>query len=208
MLTLQVEERGGGATDDIRRRGFVPAVLYGRKEVATAIAVDARQLERVWKEAGHTSVVKLKGAGEEKETLIKDVQIHPVSGRLVHADFYALEKGKKVQISVPLAFTGEAPAEKAGHIIVKALHEIEIEVAPADLPHTLSVDLTKLVEVGDHILASDIQLPHSAALKTAGDDIIASVTAAVEEKEPAPAAEVAAEAAPGSGASEEAPSKE
>lgn len=197
MLTLAVEERGKGETDDIRRRGFVPAVLYGRKETSAAIAVDARQLERVWKEAGHTSVVKLTGAGGEKDTLIKDVQVHPVSGRLVHADFYALEKGKKVTLKVPLEFKGDSPAEKAGHIIVKALHEIEIEVAPADLPHKLEVNISTLANVGDHMLVSNIPLPPSAVLKTNGDEIVASVTAVVEEKEvtpfvEAPATEVAA----------------
>ena len=90
---------------------------------------------------GHTSVVKLTGAGSEKDTLIKEVQVHPVSGRLVHADFYALEKGKKVTLKVPLEFKGDAPAEKLGHIIVKPLHEVEIEVAPVDLPHKLEVDI-------------------------------------------------------------------
>ncbi len=195
MLTLEVQERGLGASADVRRRGFVPAVVYGHKEPSASISVDERQLERVWKEAGRTSVVKLHGSGEDKETLIKEVQIHPVSGRFIHADFYALEKGKKIQISVPLSFVGEAPAEKAGFIIVKALHSVEIEVTPADLPHALDVDLTKLESVGDHILASDIKLPGSATLKISGEEIVASVTAAVEEKEPVPVAEVAVPAA-------------
>jgi large subunit ribosomal protein L25 len=188
MLTLEVKERGKGKADDLRRRGFVPAVVYGHKEESASIAVDARQLERVWKEAGHTSVVTLKGAGPEKDTLLKEVQVHPVSGRIVHVDFYALEKGKKIQISVPLAFVGEAPAEKAGHILVKALHEIEIEVAPQDLPHALDVHLENLQNVGDHISASQIPLPQSAVLITEGDETVVSVTAFVEEKEREPAA--------------------
>ncbi len=91
MLGLEVKPRSeGDSAQTIRARGFVPAVVYGRMEKATSIAIDERQLERIWKEAGHTAVVTLKGAGEAKETLIKDVQLHPVSGRLVHADFYAL----------------------------------------------------------------------------------------------------------------------
>ena len=156
MITLEVQERGKREADDVRQGDFVPAVLYGRTEAATSLSIDERKLEKVWKEAGHTSVVVLEGAGEKKETLIKEVQVHPVTGRLVHADFYALEKGKKVKISVPLSFVGEAPAEKAGHIVVKALHQIEIEVAPQDLPHSLPVDISKLANVGDHILASHI----------------------------------------------------
>src|SRR3989344_1715300 len=147
MLTLEVKEREAGhSADTLRQGGFVRAVVYGAKEAAKSLAVEAGKLARAWKEAGHTSLVRLSGIGEEKDTLIKDIQIHPVTGNIVHADFYALEKGKKVQLSIPLEFVGEAPAEKAGHILVKALHQIEIEVAPHELPHNLPVDISVLKE--------------------------------------------------------------
>jgi large subunit ribosomal protein L25 len=205
MLTLAVQSRGADdSLDGLRKNGLIPAVFYGPKEASTPISINGRELEQVWKQAGYTSVVTLSGVGESKDTLIHDVQMHPVSGSVLHADFYVLEKGKKVKIAVPLEFVGQAPAEKAGHIIVKALHEIEIEVAPAELPHKLEVDLSKLESVGDHILASDIALPPSAALITQGDEIVASVTEFKEEKEQAPAAAPAEAAAPGA----EAPASE
>ncbi|HEY4516638.1 MAG TPA: 50S ribosomal protein L25 [Candidatus Paceibacterota bacterium] len=183
MLTLEVKPRGTAeSAQTIRAQGSVPAVLYGPKEASTAIAIDARTLEHAWKQAGETTIVTLKGAGADKDTLIRDVQVHPVTGRLLHADFYVLEKGKKIEIAVPLAFTGEAPAEKQGHIISKALHEIEIEVVPAELPHNLPVDISRLENVGDHITASQIPLPPSATLLTHGDETVVSVTAFVEEK--------------------------
>src|SRR3990167_2384869 len=139
-LVLEVKSRDAkDSADALRKHGVVPAVFYGPKEGATPIAVDARKLERVWKEAGETTIVTLKGMGEDKDTLIHDVQFHPVNGNLLHADFYVLEKGKKITIKVPLEFEGVAPAEKAGHILIKALHEVEIEVAPAELPHHLAV---------------------------------------------------------------------
>jgi large subunit ribosomal protein L25 len=190
MLALEVTARDEKeSAQTLRTKGAVPAVFYGPKQESTAIAVDARKLEHVWKEAGETTIVTLKGMGEDKDTLIHDAQFHPVTGKLLHADFYVLEKGKKITISVPLEWEGHAPAEKAGHIIVKALHEIEIEVAPAELPHHLSVDLGKLEQVGDHITASQITLPGSASLITSGEEIVASVTEFKEEKEeitPAP----------------------
>ena len=182
MLALEVKPRGKESAETVRAGGEVPAVFYGPKEASTAIIIDARKLAHVWKEAGETTIVTLKGVGEDKDTLIHDVQFHPVTSSLLHADFYVLEKGKKITIKVPLEFTGVAPAEKAGHIIVKALHEVEIEVAPAELPHHLAVDLTKLVTVGDHITASQIELPSSAALLTHGEEIVASVTEFKEEK--------------------------
>ncbi|OGG51073.1 hypothetical protein A3C18_03675 [Candidatus Kaiserbacteria bacterium RIFCSPHIGHO2_02_FULL_54_11b] len=182
MLALEVKSREADeSADTLRKNGSVPAVFYGPKEAATPISVDARKLAHVWREAGETTIVTLKGLGEDKDTLIHDAQFHPVNGQLLHADFYVLEKGKKIKINVPLEFEGVAPAEKAGHIVVKALHEIEIEVAPAELPHHLTVDLMKLQGVGDHIIASEIPLPPSATLLSNADEVVASVTEFKEE---------------------------
>lgn len=209
MLTLAVKARAtGGTPQEIRQSGSVPAVFYGPKEDSTPIEIDARVLEQIWKQAGQTSVVTLQGVGDPKETLIHDVQVHPVSGRMLHADFYVLEKGKKVKLEVPLEFVGHAPAEKAGHIVVKALHQIEIEVVPAELPHALSIDLSRLQNVGDHITAAQIPLPPSAVLITRGDEIVASVTEFKEEKVQAPVAAVAPEAAAAPEVAPESPAAE
>jgi large subunit ribosomal protein L25 len=183
MLELVIKARDSKeSSEDLRAQGVMPAVLYGPKEGATAISIDTRTFERLFKEAGETTIVKLTGVGEDKETLIHDVQFHPVTDRALHADFYVIEKGKKVTLNIPLEFVGSAPAEKLGHIVVKALHEVEIEVAPSELPQQLEVDISKLENVGDHITASQIPLPKSAELKTSPDEIVASITAFVEEK--------------------------
>lgn len=194
MLTLAVQERK--TTDsaaNLRAKGLVPAVFYGPKQDSTSVSIDSRKLASVWKEAGETTLVKLSGLGEDVDTLIHDVQVHPVTGELLHADFYVLEKGKKVSITVPLEFVGSAPAEKLGGIVVKALHEVEIEVAAAELPHHLDVDLAALANIGDHLTAKDIKLPASAELKTDADEILVSVVEFKEEKEEVPGAVVPAE---------------
>jgi large subunit ribosomal protein L25 len=160
----------------------MPAVFYGPKEDATPITVDQRVFERLFKEAGETTLVKLKGIGEDKDTLIHDVQFHPVTDKPLHADFLVLEKGKKVTLNIPLEFVGSAPAEKLGHIVTKVLHEVEIEVAAHEIPQHLEVDISKLENVGDHITAAEIKLPASAELKTNPEEILVSITAFVEEK--------------------------
>ena len=195
ILTVQTRDTKTSA-DEVRSTGMVPAVLYGPKEAPTAVSINAKEFDRVFRAAGETTIIILKGLGEDKETLIKDVQFHPVTDMPLHADFYVIEKGKKVTVSIPLEFVGNSPAEKAGHILVKAVHEVEIEVAPAELPQHLEVDVSKLENVGDHVLAKDIKLPTSAELQIDADEIIVSVTEFVEEKAPAPAAEAAAPAAP------------
>lgn len=185
MLELEIKARDSKESNEsLRSSGRIPAVLYGPKEDSTPIAIDSKVFGKLFKEAGATSIIKLKGVGEDKETLVHDVQWHPVTDVPLHADFYVIEKGKKIEINIPLEFVGEAPAEKAGHIIVKALHEVEIEVSPSELPQHLEVDISKLENVGDHITAKEIKLPPSAELKTDPDEIVVSVTAFVEEKEP------------------------
>lgn len=204
MLELEIKQRDSKeSAETLRAQGVLPAVIYGPKEEATAITVNQKEFERLFKQAGETTIIKLKGVGEEKDSLVHDIQRHPVTDTVLHADFYVLEKGKKVTLNIPLEFVGDAPAEKQGHILTKVLHEVEIEVAPAELPQHLEVDISKLENVGDHVLASDIKLPKSAELRINPEEIVVSVTAFVEEKEPAPAAE----AAPAEGAAAAAPAE-
>lgn len=195
----------------------MPAVFYGPKEDATPISIDQRTFERLFKTAGETTLIKLKGIGDDKDTLIHDVQFHPVTDKPLHADFLVLEKGKKITLNIPLEFVGAAPAEKAGHIVTKVVHEVEIEVAPHEIPQHLEVDISKLENVGDHMTAQEIKLPASAELKTDPEEILVSITAFVEEKpletevklaevgEPAAEGEATAE---GAAPAAEAPKKE
>jgi large subunit ribosomal protein L25 len=198
MLELEIKPRDSKeSAETLRAKGVLPAVIYGPKEESAAITVEQKTFERLFKQAGETTIIKLKGLGEEKDSLVHDIQRHPVTDTILHADFYVLEKGKKLTLNIPLEFVGEAPAEKLGHIVTKVVHEVEIEVAPAELPQHLEVDISKLENVGDHILASDIKLPASAELKINPEEVIVSVSAFVEEKIEAPAP---TEAAPAEGA--------
>lgn len=203
-LSLAVTERGAEKADAVRARGEVPAVVYGHKQEPVSIAVNAGELNRLWRTAGQTSVITLTGAGAAKDTLVRDVQFHPVSGEILHVDFYALEKGKKVAVTVPLVFVGASPAEKAGSVLVKTLHEIEIEVDPMELPHSLEVDMSALAENGDHITVGNIKLPKSAELMTDAEEIVVSAVAQEEEPvEAVPAAQGEGEAAPAEAPQEE-----
>ena len=168
MLSLTAEKRDSSSKlEALREAGKMPAVFYGPKEDSTSIALNAKEFSKVWKKAGESSVVILKDAsGIEHETLIHEVDIHPLSGEPRHADFYVIEKGKKVKVAVQLVFSGVSPAvkDKAG-ILVKVHREIEIEAAPRDLPHDLIVDISKLVEFADVIKAKDLILPKGVELK-------------------------------------------
>ncbi len=189
MLSLTAEKRDStNKLASLRAEGKMPAVFYGPKEGSTSITLNAKEFGKIWKKAGESSVVILKdAAGVEHETLIHEVDIHPLSGEPRHADFYVIEKGKKVEVSVQLVFAGISPAvkDKAG-ILVKVHREVEIEAAPRDLPHDISVDISKLVELTDVIKAKDLVLPKGVELKINPEEVIASIAVAKEEVEEAP----------------------
>ena len=170
--------------DKIRAEGKMPAVFYGPKESSTSVSVSIVDFKKVWKKAGESAVVILNDGKEDHETLIHEVDIHPLSGEPRHADFYVLEKGKKVEVAVPLVFVGVSSAvkDKAG-ILVKVLREIEIEALPKDLPQSIEVDISKLVELTDTIHAKDLAIPAGVEIKVGADDIIASISVAKEEVE-------------------------
>lgn len=165
----------------LREQGGVPAVFYGPKEETTSISVKSADFIKVWKEAGSSAIVDLKGIGEDKEVLIHDVDWHPVTGQPSHIDFYAIERGKKLTVSVPLTFEGEAPAEKLGGIVVKVMHELEVEVLPRNIPKEITVDLTKLTDLESTISVADLGLSEDVEPTAELTETVASVTEAKDE---------------------------
>ena len=173
----------------LRRAGVVPGVVYGPHQEATPIAFDARAFDKAFRAAGESTIVALQGiAGEDIPTLIHDVDFDPLTNRPRHVDFYAVTKGEKVEVAVPLVFAGESPAVKEGANLVKVLHEIDVKADPMNLPHDITVDLSALAKIGDQIHAKDIALPAGVELVSEPEDVVALVQEVAEEKvEEAPA---------------------
>jgi large subunit ribosomal protein L25 len=185
MLKLNVLKRSADEkTEEVRDSGYIPAVFYGPKEATQSIKVLASDFEKIFREAGESSVVVLDLDGTQLETLIHDVAYHPVRGNISHVDFYVIEKGKKVQVHIPLEFIGVSPAEKSlGGTLMKVMHEIEIEAMPSNLPHEIQVDISSLVDFDSQIHASDLILPTGVDLITDSEEVIALVQAAKEESD-------------------------
>lgn len=177
MTTLEYKERGAkDKAGAVRKAGFIPAVYYGPKDKPVSISVQTEAFKKVWREAGESGVVSLKSGAKSVEALIYDVDLDPLKGTPRHVDFYVFEKGKKIQVKVPLEFTGVAPAVKDfGGVLVKVMHEIEVEAEPKNLPHSLSVDISALADFKSQILAKDISLPSGVSLAVLPEEVVASV---------------------------------
>ncbi len=166
----------------VRREGRIPAVVYGRNKETEAITVDLKEFDKLFKTAGESTVISLVGLGTDKDALIHEVVFDALSGFATHVDFYAIDKNKPVSVAVPFEFEGVSPAVKEkGAVLVKAMHELEIEALPKDLPQSIVIDISTLVELNDQIMISDIKLPHGVTTLVDADNVI--VMAAPQEEE-------------------------
>lgn len=192
-LTATKREETGKKAGSLLSKGMLPAVVYGPKQASTTVSVPSRDFDRILRNEGESSVIELSGLGAPLQVLIQEVDRDPVTNTPRHADFYAIEKGAKVEVAVPLTYIGESAAVKAGANLVKVLHELEIEAAAADLPHEIEVDISVLAAVGDQIHVSDLTVPKGVEVKAEADQVVALIQeVAEEEEEAAPAPDMAA----------------
>ncbi|MHB8860697.1 MAG: 50S ribosomal protein L25 [Minisyncoccota bacterium] len=210
MLTLPVQKRDkdAGTLSALRKTGMIPAVVYGAHHASTPIAIDAKVFAKVLREAGEATIVSLTGLGAAVPSLIHEVNFEPVTSLPRHVDFYAVTKGEKVEVAIPLAFIGESAAVEAGANLVKVLHEIEVEADPMNLPHAIEVDLSLLQVVDDQIHAKDLVLPAGVELVTDPEDVVVLVQEVIEEKAEEAAADISAIKVEKKGKEEEAATEE
>lgn len=190
MLKLEAKTRDvfGKKLKTFRQKGELPAVLYGPKEKSIPLSLVLKDFKKVWEKAGESSLIELSMDGEKKNILIHEVAFDPVSDEPIHADFYAVQMDKVIQATVPLIFSGASEAVKTlGGVLVKVMHELEIEALPMDLPHELNVDISKLKQIHDKILIKDIDFPEKVKPLQFLNEVVAIVEELKAEEETVPA---------------------
>ncbi len=185
MFSIKATKRNPGTNmSESRKKGEIPAVFYGAKSETTPILISNVEFKKIWHKAGESSAVSIAMPEGNVDVLIHEVQTHPVTDEPIHVDFLAIDMNKKIKVKVALDFDGVSGAVKSGvGTLVKVLHEVEIEALPKDLPHNLTVDISKLAALGDQIFVSDIKLPAGVVVINAPTDVVASVAEQKEEVE-------------------------
>jgi len=208
MLKLTIQERDlKDSAATFREKGLLPGVYYGPKEKSTAIAANQADFVKILRQAGESTVIVLDNGKEEVEVLIHEVSYDPVRGDIVHVDFYVPEKGKTVEVEVPIEFVGVSGAVKdMGGTLVKVLHGIEVEAFPKDLPKNITIDISALKDLDSQILAKDVKLPAGVVLITDPEEVVAAISVS-EEEEVAPVADIASIEVAKKGKKEEAPAE-
>lgn len=178
-LSLNVKTRKvvGKGVKNLRKQGFLPAVVYGKGVEPQNLSVEATPFTKLYKEAGESTLIDMKvDEAAPVKVLIQEVQTDPLTGNLSHVDFRQINMSEKIRAEVVLKFIGEAPAIKElGGTLVKSIDSIEIECLPADLVHEIDVDVSALKTFEDAIQIKDLKIP--AGIKVL-DDVNATIVTA------------------------------
>ena len=189
-------DRGKNEAKRLRQTGKVPAVLYGGKGEAITLALNAKQVGAILRSAsGHNTLFQVDLAGKHEPAILKDWQVDPLSGNLLHVDLLRVAMDVRMRVKVPVHTFGEAAGVKQqGGVFEVVTREVEIECLPAEIPTEFKVDVAGLM-LNQQLRAKE--LPIDAAkmkLLTDPERVLAHVVALkVEEEKPVEA--VAAEAA-------------
>lgn len=201
MILLKAQARPAEPSAKvIRRQSLIPAVVYGNETENTSIQCDYNELYKAYVQAGGSTIVDLDINGKKVPSLFHDISFDPVSDRIIHVDFYAVNMKKPIEAQIPLEFTGESEAVKSlSGVLVTTQDHVTVHCLPTNLPHALEVSLDSLKTFDDALHVSDI-LPHEGVeIIDDPEMMIATVQeprAAVEESA---AEEVAATDAPKEG---------
>jgi large subunit ribosomal protein L25 len=188
-LEIAARESGSSrATRRLRREGRVPGVLYGRGQEPLCFSVDARELRHAL--AGHGAVLELALGDKTTPAVLKSSDKHPVRGEIMHVDMLRVDLNKPISAIVTIELTGgdDAPGVKEGGVLEHVTREVHIEALPADIPETITFDVSEMV-IGDTALLSSLKAPSGVTIvvaEDAEDAVIATLTAprlSTEEEE-------------------------
>lgn len=185
-LTAVKREKFGRAVKPLRKQGLIPAELYGHGIENMHLSVSDKDFRRIFKDAGETTLINLVVDGKKHPVMIHDVARHSITDDILNIDFHQVRMDEKIEIDVPLVFTGEAPAVKEkGGVLVKSVSELAVSALPSNVPHDIKVDLSKLAEVGASIHIKDIDIPKDVKVLADPQTVVATVIAKMTEEEEA-----------------------
>jgi large subunit ribosomal protein L25 len=202
-VSITVERRAGvgkGVARKLRAAGRVPAVVYGAKrDAASLISVSAEEVQRRMVHLEGTHLLRLVASGDgvtdlnDRMVLLRELQLHPVSGRPIHVDFYEVDLTERLIVSVTLHFLGKPTGVVNGGILQPILREVDVECLPTEIPEYLEVDVAPL-DIHDAIHVGDLKLP--PGVTPVGDPTRTVVTVLPPTVETGAREAAAAEAAP------------
>jgi len=188
------EQRGKNAARRLRSSGRIPAVLYGTKKEAVALAVDPGAVSHILhSDSGANTIFTLRVGDGQANAMVKDYDLDPVSGRLIHTDFLEIAMDKLLEVTVPIEAVGEAEGVKLGGGIMDTVtRAIVIECLPSDIPESIKVDVTPL-KINAYIRVRDLVIDPKLKVLSEPDVVLVTIVPPIKEEVPAEAPAGAAE---------------
>ena len=185
-------ETGKNVNRRLRVEGLIPGVLYGAAKKPVPVSVSPKEIGSILRsKTGENTLFDLELDGSRRKVILKEFQLEPLKGHLLHADFYEVALDKALQVNVHVELVGTPVGVKVqGGIVDWVTRELEVECLPSDIPEKITVDISNL-EIGKHVRVAEIKAPDKVTILTEPDVVIAHVVAPRAEEEVAPAAEAA-----------------
>lgn len=160
---------------DLRKEGYIPAVVYGRDEESKTISVKKADLFNAISEVGRNGVLSLQYEGKSRDAVLGDFQYDPIQKNILHADFLYVNKNTELNTKVNVSLIGTAKGVKEGGVLRQILHELNISAKPQDIPELIEVDVSSL-EVNDSIKVGMIRENYrKLTIRHEDEEIIADV---------------------------------
>lgn len=200
-IPLKALERNilGKKVKKLRREGLVPGHVYGNTKTIEHVSVNGKDFLEVFAKVGETSLVDLKiGTDKVKPVLIRGLQHHPVTGQLLHIDFFQVNLQEKVQVAIPVILVGEQPesVHMGETVVLQPTDEIQVEALPTDLIEKIEVDQNTLKQVDDAITVAQLAIDRSKiTVLTPAEEVVIKLAPAITEEMKKLMEEQAAEAA-------------
>ena len=192
VLNAEVREKTGKEVGKkLRTQGMIPAIFYGPRSETLPLVVDPKELSKaLHTEAGENALIDLNirkgGESLQKVVMLKELQMHPLQRRALHADFYEVSMDVMVNVEVPVRLLGKPEGVKMGGILEQVQRAIQIQCLPGDIPKGIDVDVSNLM-IGDSIHVKDLTVERFRVLSDANLTLATVVPPAAEVK---PAEEV------------------
>jgi len=184
ILDMQQREKTGkGPARRMRRKGLIPAVLYGYKGNRN-LTINAHQFSRLFEEIGEHSIITITIDGKDKtEVIVKDFQMDPVERTITHVDFLEFEKGKMLKTEIPIKVTGSSVGVKKGGILEAFIRDIEVECLPKDIPDSISLDVSDM-DIGNSLHVRDIEVSDKVRILSNPDQVVITIGTPTKVEEP------------------------
>jgi large subunit ribosomal protein L25 len=206
-LTANTRTLFGRKTKQLRKKGIVPANIFGKNIKSLAVELESSVLLDTMRQAGETGLIHLKIKGDNKAhpVLVSGYAQDPVTGSMLHVDFHEVDLKQKTTATVPLKTVGESSAVKSGLVLVMQKNELDVEALPTDLPDVIEVDISVLTDVGSTIHAKDLKFDRSkVTVELEDDEVIATIQEPAKEEAAETVSEGGEAASEGEGAKPEA----